>query len=189
MEIMKKAVFLDRDGVINVDNGYVHTWREFIFCDGAIEAMKKISEMGFLIIIVTNQSGIARGLYGEEEVKKLNSQLCEFLLTENVTVTSVEFCPHHTQGVVAEYSLVCDCRKPSPGMILNATRRYDISLPDSVMIGDRESDVQAGKNAGVGTNYIVGNSGANASCDGMYVNLLECVLLGPIFVNSGVVFY
>ena len=156
MTKLRPAAFLDRDGVINRDHGYVGKWEEFEFLPGAIEGMRLLEQAGYALIVVTNQSGIARGYYTEEDFKKLTRRMLEALETHGVHVTAVYHCPHHPQGVVPELAINCGCRKPAPGMLLRAAKEHGLSLADSVMIGDKPSDLDAAWEAGVEKRLAVG---------------------------------
>jgi D-glycero-D-manno-heptose 1,7-bisphosphate phosphatase len=123
-----KAAFLDRDGVINLDTGYVHRWDEFIFAPGAIAAMRDLQAAGFMLIVVTNQAGIARGYYSNEQFETLTAQMLGHLEREGVSISAVYHCPHHPAGIVPALAIECDCRKPSPGMLLTAACEHGLSL-------------------------------------------------------------
>ena len=139
---MKKAVFLDRDGVINVDKGYVHKIEDFEFTKGAIKALKYFQSLGYMLIIVTNQSGIGRGYYTLKDFQKLTTWMKNRLKADGIEIKEVYFCPHSPDEK-------CTCRKPEPGMILKAAKDYDIDLKKSWMIGDKKSDIEAAKRAGI----------------------------------------
>jgi len=145
----KKAVFLDRDGTINVDRGFVHTSEEFIFIDGVIEAISHLKKMGFILVVVTNQSGIARGLYTEEDVNRLHDFVNQELHMHGTAIDQFYFCPHHPEAAVRSYRKDCECRKPKPGMILQALSDLSIDPKTSYMIGDMMRDICAGKSAGI----------------------------------------
>jgi D-glycero-D-manno-heptose 1,7-bisphosphate phosphatase len=147
---LRRAAFLDRDGVINRDHGYVGRWEDFEFLPGAIEGMRMLQDAGYVLIVVTNQSGIARGYYTEADFGTLTRKMLDTLHEQGVHVTAVYHCPHHPQGTVAELAIECDCRKPAPGMLLRAAKEHSLLLPDSVMIGDKLSDLIAAQRAGVG---------------------------------------
>ncbi|MEG0729906.1 MAG: HAD family hydrolase [Cetobacterium sp.] len=115
---MKKTIFLDRDGTINVEKNYLHKIEDFEFENRAIEALKILSDLGYQLIVVTNQSGIARGYYGEEDLEKLNNYMMEELKKNGVEITACYFCPHHLEKGVGRYKVECECRKPNPGMLL-----------------------------------------------------------------------
>ncbi len=144
-----KALFLDRDGVINVDKVHVYKIEDFEFTTGIFELAKRYQDEGFLIFVITNQAGIAKGLYTEEQFLKLTDWMVERFAEKGITITKVYYCPHHP-----DHDGECSCRKPNPGMILQAIEEYDIDPVMSVLIGDRESDVEAGKLAGIGSNLL-----------------------------------
>jgi D-glycero-D-manno-heptose 1,7-bisphosphate phosphatase len=148
-----KAAFLDRDGVINEDFGYVGKIENFKFKEGIFELLKLLHELGYALFIVTNQSGIARGYYSEEDFYKLTEWMKNELKKRGIEIKDVEFCPHHP-----DFTGECECRKPKPGMILNLAEKYKIDLKDSIMIGDSESDVKACKNAKLKKCYKVDDS-------------------------------
>ena len=178
----RKAVFLDRDGVINRDRAYVSRWEDFEFVPGAIDAMRRLKTAGYALVVVTNQSGIARGYYSEAQYQALTAAMQQALLEAGAAVDAVYHCPHHPKGAVAELAIDCDCRKPAPGMILRAARELKLSLADSILVGDKPSDIEAARAAGVGRAYIVqsdnaesgpGLAGADAAC----ADLSACVAL------------
>lgn len=137
---MNKAVFLDRDGTINVDKHYLHNIEEFEFLPGVLEGMKALQDAGYLLIIVTNQSGIGRGYYSEEDFETLNSWMLHTLESKGIYIAKVYFCPHLPNAKVKKYRKVCACRKPALGMYEQAIRNYDIDLANSWTIGDKPRD-------------------------------------------------
>lgn len=145
----RPCAFLDRDGVLNVDKGHVHTPDEFEWVPGAPEAVRMLNDAGFLVVVVTNQSGIGRGWYGEAEFHALmhwvNAQLAE----AGAHVDAVYYCPHHPTEALGEYKVQCECRKPNPGMLLRAIKEWQPDLEHSFLIGDSQSDMQAANAAGV----------------------------------------
>lgn len=151
----KRAVFLDRDGVLNKDNGYVSKVDDFEFIDGVIEACKTLKEKGYLLVLITNQSGIARGYFTEEQFHTLTEWMDWSLADRGVDLDGIYYCPHHAEKGVGEYKIDCDCRKPKPGMLFSAIEELDIDVKKSVLIGDKVSDIQAGIAAGVEINYLV----------------------------------
>lgn len=155
MTTLRKAAFLDRDGVINVDHGYVYRWEDFEFVPGAIAAMQRLQQAGYALVVVTNQSGIARGFYSEQDLLQLHQRLQACLAAQGIELAAIEFCPHLPQGQVAAYRQLCDCRKPAPGMILRAAERLQLDLAASLMFGDKLSDVEAGLRAGVGRTALL----------------------------------
>lgn len=149
------AVFLDRDGTINVDHGYVHEIDQFQFIDGVIDAMRELKNMGFALVLVTNQSGIARGKFTEDQFMQLTEWMDWSLADRGVDLDGIYFCPHHPEYGNEEYRLVCDCRKPEPGMLISAQRHLNINMAASYMVGDKAEDMQAAIAAGVGTKVLV----------------------------------
>lgn len=149
--MQRRAVFLDRDGVINEDFGYVGRVEDFVFIDGVFEALKTLQQKGFLLIIITNQSGIGRGYYSEEDFLKLSEYMKKELKKVGVTITDIFYCPHHPKER-------CSCRKPKPQMILDAAKKYNIDLASSYLVGDKMSDIEAGKNAGIKNLILLDNA-------------------------------
>lgn len=156
----KRAVFVDRDGTINVEKDYLYRIEDFEFIPGAPEAIRLLNEAGFLVVVVTNQSGVARGYYTEEDVEILHRHIAAELGKAGARVDAWQYCPHHPAGR-GSYSLPCRCRKPLPGMLMEAARRHNIDLAASVMIGDKLADMKAGIAAGCRT--ILVRSGYGAS--------------------------
>jgi len=148
-----KAAFLDRDGVINIDTGYVGRIKDFKFKDGIFELLKLLQNLGFSLFIVTNQSGIARGYYSEEDFYKLTEWMKEEFKKKGIEIKDVRFCPHHP-NITGE----CECRKPKPGMILDLAKEYGIDLKNSIMIGDSDRDIEAAKRAGIEKTFKVEES-------------------------------
>lgn len=146
---LRAAAFLDRDGVINIDHGYLYRWQDFEFVPGAVEAMRQLQALGYLLVVVTNQSGVARGMYTEADVRTLHDQMRASLSRQGVELADVQYCPHHEQGQVAAYVQACGCRKPRPGMLNAAARALGLDLARSLIFGDKASDVQAGAAAGL----------------------------------------
>ncbi|MCE0558092.1 D-glycero-beta-D-manno-heptose 1,7-bisphosphate 7-phosphatase [Motilimonas sp. E26] len=155
MCVSKPAVFIDRDGVLNVDHGYVYEVDDFEFVEGAIEACQEIKQKGYLLVLVTNQSGIGRGYYSEDDFMNLTEWMDWSLADRDVDLDGIYYCPHHPEATVEEYKQVCECRKPAPGMLLTATKELGIDLANSYFVGDKTADIQAGIAAGVGTNVLV----------------------------------
>ncbi|EHN70912.1 D-glycero-beta-D-manno-heptose 1,7-bisphosphate 7-phosphatase [Aliivibrio fischeri] len=151
----KPAVFIDRDGVINVDRGYVHKRDDFEYIDGVFEATKKLKEMGYLLVLVTNQSGIARGMFTEDQFEILTEWMDWNFADNGVDFDGIYYCPHHPEATVEKYKEACDCRKPNPGMLVSAQRFLDIDMENSIMIGDKKEDMMAAQAAGVGTRILV----------------------------------
>jgi D-glycero-D-manno-heptose 1,7-bisphosphate phosphatase len=144
----RRAVFLDRDGTINEEKDYLHRVEDFEFIPGTAEAIRRLKEAGFLVIVVTNQSGVARGYYTLDDVAFLHDHMQRELETFGASVDGIYVCPHHPVEGVGEYRRECDCRKGRPGMLLRAAREHGIDLSRSYMIGDKIADVEAGEVAG-----------------------------------------
>ncbi|MEL0630620.1 D-glycero-beta-D-manno-heptose 1,7-bisphosphate 7-phosphatase [Psychromonas aquatilis] len=155
MSKSKPAVFLDRDGVINKDNGYVSEIDDFEFLEGAIEACIALKEKGYLLVVVTNQSGIARGLFSEEQFHTLTEWMDWSMADRGVDLDGIYYCPHHSEAGIGDFKIECECRKPKPGMLNNAIDDLKIDIENSILVGDKVSDIQAGIAAGVKTNYLV----------------------------------
>lgn len=152
---LQKCVFLDRDGVINIDTDLIHRPEDFELYPYAADSIKRLNKMGFLVVIVTNQSVIARGLCTLEELGNIHKKMETELGADGAFVEAIYFCPHHPhggfEGEIKEYKVQCECRKPSPGMLLQAQERYNIDLGQSYLIGDSPRDIEAGANAKVTT--------------------------------------
>jgi len=148
----QKALFLDRDGTINVEKNYVYKIEDFEFQPGIFELIHEYQKDGFLIFIITNQSGIARGFYTEKDLEIVNNWMLKQFKSKGIEITKIYFCPHHPE-ITGE----CNCRKPLPGMINQAIQDFEISPVNSVLIGDKKRDILAGKNAGVGKNLYIQN--------------------------------
>lgn len=150
----KKALFLDRDGVININHGYVHLKDNFCFIDGIFDMVRAARAAGYLVFVVTNQSGIGRGYYTEKDFHKLTDWMCLEFDGQEAPIDKVYFSPYHPTAGVGIYLQDEDTRKPRPGMILKAQQEYDLSLRKSILVGDKVSDIQAGIAAGVGMNIL-----------------------------------
>jgi D-glycero-D-manno-heptose 1,7-bisphosphate phosphatase len=153
---MKKAIFLDRDGVINVDKGYVYKIDDFEFMKGIFDALLALQKAGYLLIIVTNQSGIGRGYFSEKAYKKLTDWMLGEFKKKDIFISKVYHCPHTPEEK-------CKCRKPMPGMLLRAIDEFNIDSNSSWMIGDKRSDMEAGKRAGVKKCLLVEHDGVEKS--------------------------
>lgn len=138
---MSRAVFLDRDGTINVEKNYLYRIEEFEFLPGALEGMRLLCEAGFILIVITNQSGIARGYYSEDDFQTLNRYMLERCEEYGVKITDTLYCPHLPEAKVEQYRIECNCRKPKTGLFLNAVAEYGIDLSKSYAIGDKLRDL------------------------------------------------
>lgn len=160
---LRRAAFLDRDGVLNQDSGYVSRPDDFVWLPGTFDALTRLQQAGHALVVITNQSGIGRGLYREADFQALSDWMRGELQARGITLAGVYHCPHHPEATLAAYRQDCACRKPAPGMILQAARELALDLPASCLFGDRASDVQAGQAAGVGWCAQVGIDGAPPS--------------------------
>jgi len=147
---LKKAIFLDRDGIINIDKSYVYKKEDFEFYDGVFKTLRHFQSLGYILIIITNQSGIGRGYYTEEDFQKLMAWVKDEFKKQNIDIKAIYHCPHKPDEN-------CTCRKPKPKMIESAIKKYNIDTDASWMIGDKQSDIQAGNNANI-TNTILVNT-------------------------------
>jgi len=150
-----KAAFLDRDNTIIQDKGYTHKKEDMHFLPKAISGLKTLHEAGYLLIIVTNQSGIARGLYTEEQYQAFKAEMHSKLQQQGIMIKDEFFCPHHPEKGVGEYKKDCDCRKPKPGMLEEAIAKHSIDRKKSWTIGDKAADIEAGLAAGTRTIGII----------------------------------
>lgn len=173
-----KVLFLDRDGVVNVDHGYLYKSEDFEFIDGLFTGCLAFQRAGYQIIIITNQSGIGRGYYTEHDFTQLSDWMIGQFNAHGVDILDVFFCPHHPEKANPPYKINCECRKPAPGMLLQAQKKHNVSLQDSIMVGDKGSDMQAAVRAGVGRKFLV-TSGQTindtdiALADNVYPNLAQ----------------
>jgi D-glycero-D-manno-heptose 1,7-bisphosphate phosphatase len=181
---MRKAAFIDRDGVINEDREYVYRSADFRFIPGTLQALRELRERGYLLVVITNQSGIARGMYSEEEFHELDAYMRGCLLAAGVAIDLVQYCPHLPDAKVERYRVDCDCRKPRPGMIREAVRLLDIDSAQSILIGDRSADIEAGRAARVGRCFLVRSGRAlsradEQAADVVFDDLAACVAALP----------
>lgn len=151
---MNKAIFLDRDGTLNIDYGYVHEIDQFHFIEGSIEALQQLKQMGYLLVLVSNQSGIARGYFSEQQFLQLTEWMDWSLADRGVDLDGIYYCPHHPDGI-GEFKQDCNCRKPKAGMLGQAIKELKIDPACSIMIGDKMEDMMAGKSAGIKMNILV----------------------------------
>jgi D-glycero-D-manno-heptose 1,7-bisphosphate phosphatase len=155
MMTTRRAVFLDRDGVINKERAYVHKIEEFHFIDGVFDACREMSKAGYRLIIITNQAGIARGYYTEDEFQYLTKWMLKEFRQHGIEIDGVYHCPHHPVYGVGDYHRDCDCRKPAPEMILRAAKEHSLDLRRSILVGDKVTDIEAGRSGGVGCCVLV----------------------------------
>ena len=155
---MKPAVFFDRDGVLNVEKNYLYEPEKFVWQPEAPEAIAWLKRQGYLVIVVTNQSGIARGYYTEEDMHALHKHMQRLLVKAAGQIDAFYFCPHLPTAPLEAYAKECRCRKPGPGMIEQALADYDIDMPHSFLVGDKPSDVLAAQAAGIAGYLYEGGS-------------------------------
>ncbi|PLX75721.1 MAG: D-glycero-beta-D-manno-heptose-1,7-bisphosphate 7-phosphatase [Desulfuromonas sp.] len=151
----RRAVFLDRDGTINIEKDYLYRIEDFQFIPGAPEAIRRFKEAGFLVIVVSNQSGVGRGYYSEDDVDRLHCHIQQELAAYGTCIDAFYFCPHHPQQGEGAYRIDCDCRKGEPGMLLQAAGEHGIDLAQSWMVGDKLADLEAGERAGCRTILVL----------------------------------
>lgn len=180
MTNLQRAAFLDRDGVINIDTHYLHRWEDFQYVPGTVEAMRQLHAAGYRLVVVTNQSGIARGYYTDADFQQLTTQMCADLAAQGCPITAVYHCPHLPNASVLELRQDCDCRKPGPGMIVRACAEWQLDPASSVMVGDKTSDIEAARAAGVGRAFLVTSGHAldateRQLADGVFDDLAQCV--------------
>jgi D-glycero-D-manno-heptose 1,7-bisphosphate phosphatase len=154
MTKINKALFLDRDGVININHGYVHTKDNFDFIDGIFDLVCVAKSLGYLVLVVTNQAGIGRGYYSEDQFCELTDWMCAEFERHGAPLDKVYFSPYHPTAGIGIYRKDDDTRKPRPGMILKAKEDFNLVLDACVLVGDKASDIEAGIAAGVGTNVL-----------------------------------
>jgi len=145
----RPAVFFDRDGVLNVDSGYLFEIKEFVWIDGAIEAVKAVNDAGYFAFVITNQSGVARGLYRETDINILHDWMTRQLSSCGARIDAFEYCPFHPDGQVERYRRTSHRRKPKPGMIVDLLERFPVDRSRSFVIGDKPSDMEAASAAGL----------------------------------------
>jgi D-glycero-D-manno-heptose 1,7-bisphosphate phosphatase len=158
-----KALFLDRDGVINIEQKYVFSREHFYFQEGIYELCKAAQALGFLLLVVTNQAGIARGYYTESDFLELTEWMIQKFAEQQVNISHVYYCPYHPIHGCGRYRYDSPDRKPKPGMLLRARADFDLDLPSSVLIGDQQSDIDAAQAAGVGTKILLRSGAAETA--------------------------
>jgi D-glycero-D-manno-heptose 1,7-bisphosphate phosphatase len=184
-EALRRAAFLDRDGVINEDRHYVHRIEDFHFLPGAVDALRRLQDAGHALVVVTNQGGVGLGLYSEADVARLHAYMRSELAAAGVRLDAVYHCPHHPRSPDPVWRVPCECRKPAPGMLQRAARELGLDLGASLMVGDKASDLEAARAAGVPRRYLVRSGHAlsrteEAAADAVFDDLKACVerLLG-----------
>lgn len=171
------CIFIDRDGVLIDDRGYVYKVEDLRFLPGVVAALHQLKHMGYLLICVTNQSGVARGMFTLKDVENFNEHMLQQLASLNASLDGIYVCPHHTEGKIKEYAVACDCRKPLPGLIEQACEDFDIDLDKSFLVGDKDSDVECAENAGLGSIRIAsGQYTSKTNADHTCKSLLEAAM-------------
>lgn len=150
-----KIAFLDRDGVINIEKNYLHKIEDFEYTYNCKKALKVFLKKGFKIIIITNQAGIGKGLFSEKDYNFLTKYYLDDLLKSDIPILDVFYCPHHPNAKIEEYKKDCNNRKPKPGMLIKAAKKYNIDMKESILVGDKSSDMLAGMNAGIEDLFLV----------------------------------
>lgn len=197
------GLFLDRDGVINIDRAYVCRQESFEFIEGIFQVCRMANRLGYLLFVITNQSGIGRGYYTEQDFLKLTDWMCGVFKTQGIVIDKTYFCPFHPEHGIGDYKVDSPCRKPAPGMIYQAAREFNVDLTRSVLVGDKESDIQAGIAAKVGCNLLYVPSGLSGAIEtsasavvgrlsevGAFLHSARCNdgdLAGPTDCFSGVI--
>lgn len=162
--MIRPALFLDRDGVVNTDYGYVHKAENFKFVDGIFELVAAANRQGYLVVIVTNQAGIGRGYYSETEFHSLTDWMKSQFIEESCLIDAVYFCPSHPEHGIGKYRRTCNCRKPAPGLLLQAQQDLNINMFKSIIVGDKLSDMAAGRSAAVGTLLYLNDAADGDGC-------------------------
>jgi D-glycero-D-manno-heptose 1,7-bisphosphate phosphatase len=175
------AVFLDRDGTINEEVNFVKSVEELKLIPGASKAINRMNSLGLKTFILSNQSGIARGFFTEEELAVINAKLLELLSVENASIDSIYYCPHHPEGIIKEFAINCNCRKPKIGMVLAAAEKYDVDIKKSFVIGDMLRDLECGKNAGMKSILVLTGKGKET------LNSLKTGSLQPDFIADDLI--
>ncbi|MCX7770011.1 MAG: HAD family hydrolase [Proteobacteria bacterium] len=145
---MKKYVFLDRDGTVCVEKEYLDDYKKMEFIDGVEKALKMIKQKGYLVIIITNQSGVARGKFSIEEAENQKRYFIDYFLKKGIKIDGYYYCPHHPEGIIKEFAIDCDCRKPKAGLIYKAISDNNIDLSNSYVVGDKKIDIELALNIG-----------------------------------------
>ena len=159
MQDANKAVFLDRDGTIIEDTGYISSLQGVHFIPGSIEAIRQLNEAGYKVIVITNQSGIARNFFSEDMLQAIDKFIHKQVLIGGGHIDAFYYCPHHPEHGVYPYRRECDCRKPEPGLIKRGAREHHVDLNRSFMIGDHSCDIEAGQRAGLRTIFVTTGHG------------------------------
>jgi D-glycero-D-manno-heptose 1,7-bisphosphate phosphatase len=176
----RKALFLDRDGVVNVERDYVHKADDFTFVDGIFDLCRAAARDGFEIVVITNQSGIGRGLYTEEDFAHVTSWMIEKFASEGIAIAKVYHCPYHPEAAIERYRCESFDRKPNPGMLLRARDELALDLTRSILIGDRLTDIEAGRRAGVPSLWLLAPDSAAPRADRAHADVRAASTLDEI---------
>jgi D-glycero-D-manno-heptose 1,7-bisphosphate phosphatase len=162
---VRAAAFLDRDGVINFDRAYVYRQSDFEFIPGVFDAARALKRLSYVLVAVTNQSGIGRGTYSLDDFLALDEWMRARFRDEGAEILATYYCPHHPTDAVGPYRLECECRKPRPGMLLKAAADHGLALDRSLLVGDKATDLQAARAAGIPTRLLVGTDSRSVPAD------------------------
>ena len=157
---MEKVIFLDRDGTLNVEVNYLHRKEDLVLLPGVPEALKAFKDQGYKLVVITNQAGVARGYYTEDDVRELHRYMNELLAEQGAEIDAFYYCPHHPEHGIGKYKIQCHCRKPETGRFEMAEQDFDVDKASSWMIGDKLIDIEAGRNYGVRTVLVGTGYGA-----------------------------
>jgi D,D-heptose 1,7-bisphosphate phosphatase len=176
---MIRAVFLDRDGVLNSDPPhYAHRLDQLELIPRSAEAVRFLKDNGYLLVIISNQSGVALGYYAEDQISVFNNALLKEIRKRGGDIDAIYYCPHHPDAIIEKYKKNCNCRKPKPGMILRAAQEYDIDLKNSFVVGDKKGDIEAGKIAGCRTILVLTGHGAD---EVLKIKTGDCLIAADLF--------
>ena len=184
MSWQHRALFLDRDGVININHGYVHQPENFDFIDGIFDLAREAHAQLYKLVVITNQAGIARGFYSEQQFHELTRWMCHQFFLQGAPITKVYFSPFHPTAGIGEYKKDDPSRKPHPGMILQAQRELNLDLENSILIGDMPTDIHAGVAAGVGCNYLYAEADPSELRDIAYARINRLVDALAVIING-----
>ena len=179
----RAAVFLDRDGTVNIEASYIRELKNLNLIPGAAEAIRGLNQLNIPVVLVTNQSGVARDYYPESWIGELHNRLTTLLAAEGAHLDRLYYCPHLPDGVVPEFSGPCDCRKPEPGMLLSAAEDLNIDLDASFMVGDKATDVEVGERVGAKTILLTSGYGQQV-LDGTYQHKVNPDYIFPSLLDA-----
>ena len=155
---MKPAVFFDRDGVLNQDKGYIHKIEDWVWIEGAINTIKRFNDANYWVFVVTNQSGVGRGLYTEEDVIQIHDHMRSELTEQGAKIDDIRYCPHHTDAKINAYKAECNWRNPGSGMLQDLISSWSVDKENSLLIGDKETDLQAARNIQIEALFFEGGN-------------------------------